>query len=132
MAKNITLMGANYPDVPAVILPQTGGGSAKFVDADQIGNFRVVDIGVISNTSKEITFAYKSPTPFILVSFGGSNERHGMWLCRASSSAIYIVPILPSQYVSLSSQDGQLTITTTASGISFYALVCDGTYWPNA
>ena len=132
MAKNITLMGANYPDVPAVILQQTGGGSAKFLDADQIGNFKVVDIGVVSNTSKTITFPSQSPTPFILVSFGGSNERQGMWLCRASSSAIYIVPILASQYVSLSSAGGQLTITTTASSISFFALVCDGTYWPNA
>lgn len=32
MSKNITLMGANYPDVPAVVLPQTGGGSATFTD----------------------------------------------------------------------------------------------------
>ena len=38
MAKNITLMGANYPDVPAVKLPQTGGGEAMFVDADEIGD----------------------------------------------------------------------------------------------
>lgn len=34
MAKNISLLGADYPDVPAVTLPQTGGGSATFVDAD--------------------------------------------------------------------------------------------------
>lgn len=34
MAKNISLLGANYPDVPAVTLPQTGGGVATFVDAD--------------------------------------------------------------------------------------------------
>lgn len=32
MAKNITLMGASYSDVPAIILPQTGGGTAKFAD----------------------------------------------------------------------------------------------------
>lgn len=32
MSKNISLMGANYPDVPAVTLPQTGGGSATFND----------------------------------------------------------------------------------------------------
>lgn len=32
MAKNISLLGANYPDVPAVVLPQTGGGSASFTD----------------------------------------------------------------------------------------------------
>ena len=36
MAKNITLMGASYPDVPAVQLPQTGGGVAVFMDADEI------------------------------------------------------------------------------------------------
>ena len=32
MAKNITLMGASYTDVPAVTLPQTGGGTALFTD----------------------------------------------------------------------------------------------------
>ena len=32
MAQNITLMGASYPDVPAVTLPKTGGGTARFDD----------------------------------------------------------------------------------------------------
>lgn len=32
MAQNITLMGANYSAVPAVTLPKTGGGTAKFTD----------------------------------------------------------------------------------------------------
>lgn len=32
MSKNITLLGASYPDVPAVVLPQTGGGTALFTD----------------------------------------------------------------------------------------------------
>lgn len=32
MAQNITLMGANYEDVPSVTLPRTGGGTASFVD----------------------------------------------------------------------------------------------------
>ena len=36
MAKNITLMGANYPDVPAVDLPKTGGGTARFIDEDSV------------------------------------------------------------------------------------------------
>lgn len=38
MAKNITLMGADYPDVPAVQLPQTEGGTATFYDIDVIDN----------------------------------------------------------------------------------------------
>ena len=32
MAKNITLLGASYSDVPSVVLPQTGGGTAQFDD----------------------------------------------------------------------------------------------------
>ena len=36
MAQNITLMGANYSDVPAVQLPKTGGGTAKFIDEEEI------------------------------------------------------------------------------------------------
>ena len=33
MAQNITLLGASYSDVPAVMLPKTGGGFARFDDA---------------------------------------------------------------------------------------------------
>lgn len=32
MSKNITLLGTNYPSVPQVQLPQTGGGTATFTD----------------------------------------------------------------------------------------------------
>lgn len=36
MAQNITLLGANYTAVPAVTLPKTGGGTAKFIDEEEI------------------------------------------------------------------------------------------------
>lgn len=39
MAQNITLMGASYLAVPAVVLPKTGGGTAQFddtTDADAV------------------------------------------------------------------------------------------------
>ena len=36
MAQNITIWGASYSDVPAVELPKTGGGTATFVDEDEI------------------------------------------------------------------------------------------------
>lgn len=36
MAQNITLLGASYSAVPAVNLPKTGGGTASFIDADEI------------------------------------------------------------------------------------------------
>lgn len=32
MAQNITLLGASYTDVPAVVLPRSGGGTAQFDD----------------------------------------------------------------------------------------------------
>ena len=32
MAQNITLLGASYQNVPAVDLPKTGGGTARFAD----------------------------------------------------------------------------------------------------
>lgn len=32
MAQNITIQGATYPDVPAVELPKSGGGTASFTD----------------------------------------------------------------------------------------------------
>ena len=32
MAQNITFLGASYQDVPAVTLPKTGGGTARFTD----------------------------------------------------------------------------------------------------
>lgn len=32
MAQNVTLQGADYPDVPSIILPKTGGGNALFAD----------------------------------------------------------------------------------------------------
>lgn len=35
MAKNITLLGASYSDVPAVQLPRTEGGTATFYDASE-------------------------------------------------------------------------------------------------
>jgi hypothetical protein len=38
MAKNVSLLGADYPDVPAVQLPQTGGGTATFYDIQVIDN----------------------------------------------------------------------------------------------
>ncbi len=40
MAKNISLLGASYPAVPAVTLPITGGGTAKFIDEDDVITYR--------------------------------------------------------------------------------------------
>lgn len=41
MAQNITLLGASYSDVPAVQLPKTGGGTATFIDEDEVITYYV-------------------------------------------------------------------------------------------
>lgn len=41
MSQNITLLGASYSDVPAVDLPKTGGGTARFVDESEIITYYV-------------------------------------------------------------------------------------------
>lgn len=38
MAQNITLLGASYSDCPAVLLPKTGGGTARFDDTTIASN----------------------------------------------------------------------------------------------
>lgn len=41
MAQNITLLGASYSDVPAVQLPKTGGGTATFIDEEEVITYYV-------------------------------------------------------------------------------------------
>lgn len=36
MAQNITLWGATYFNVPAVDLPKAGGGTATFIDEEEV------------------------------------------------------------------------------------------------
>ena len=36
MAQAITIWGASYTDVPAIELPKTGGGTATFVDEEEV------------------------------------------------------------------------------------------------
>lgn len=48
MAQNITLMGANYADVPAILLPKTGGGQALFIDAEDAYDWHGEDAEFVS------------------------------------------------------------------------------------
>lgn len=48
MAQNITLLGADYPNVPAVDLPKTGGGTARFYDVNG-------SLSITSNGTYDVT-----------------------------------------------------------------------------
>lgn len=56
MAQNVTLMGANYPDVPAVVLPKTGGGSATFVELTGEDG-KVVENGELVSQSAQLVIS---------------------------------------------------------------------------
>lgn len=46
MAQNITIWGASYSNVPAVTLPKTGGGTARFDDtSDATADATVINSG---------------------------------------------------------------------------------------
>lgn len=63
MSKNITLLGASYPDVPAVQLPQTGGGTATFTDTS--------DANAVSSDLAEGKTAYVNGTKITGTASGG-------------------------------------------------------------
>ena len=91
---------------------------------EKILKIQPIFIGTISNNSKNITFT--EPTYFILVSYGGSSARMGMWSVRGSANNIFYIPITTSEYVTLTTDTGVLTITTDVSNIEFYALLIAG------
>lgn len=46
MAQTIELLGATYPDVPAVLLPKVGGGTARFIEETEIPDGDLLEYGV--------------------------------------------------------------------------------------
>ena len=56
MAKNISLLGADYPGVPAVQLPQTGGGTATFYDIKDV--IKTTTVAKTTGTSQYGGFYY--------------------------------------------------------------------------
>lgn len=52
MAQNITIWGASYTAVPAVDLPKTGGGTARFIDEDDAITYYTGSSTPSSNTGE--------------------------------------------------------------------------------
>ena len=66
MAQNITLMGASYSAVPAVTLPKTGGGTARFDDCSVV-------TAVASDVASGKVFVASDGTVTTGTSSGGSS-----------------------------------------------------------
>lgn len=72
MSKNVTIAGANYSNVPAISIPQTGGGKATFYDCT--GNLDITENGTYDVTGLATALVNISggglPTGFTAIATG--------------------------------------------------------------
>ena len=103
MAKNISLLGADYPDVPAVVLPKTGGGSAVFVDADTMAMTMTIVTGSFSS-SEGFSSTIPYPSGFdkdnaVVLSLNannGNNWRYGVGMTNTENTERTFVDLITS------------------------------------
>lgn len=70
MPANVTVAGASYSDVPTIVVPKTGGGSARFVFEEDITMF-IAAYG--KSTYAEVLDAYKKNNIIYCRAASGSN-----------------------------------------------------------
>ena len=105
MTKNVTLLGASYPDVPSIILPQTGGGSAEFYadKADWFGaNAELVKtLPDLNWTLADTSYSTWTPTATATVI-----KDVGAWDTFSADMANYEYVFIADGYVSIEYADG--------------------------
>ena len=147
MAQNITLLGANYPDVPAVTLPITGGGTATFSDTRSV-TYNLTGGATASVTPSEavtgqgFSVKLKAPSGYnlsnVTVMMGGvditsqvftPDEQGG----GGGGGGTYVrTEILASQTITPDSTNKRATLTGLAEGFvngDYYVVTYDGTEW---
>ena len=51
MAKSVKIAGASYTDVPAIEVPTTTGGTARYIDEDDVPTFQTYYTGSTAPSS---------------------------------------------------------------------------------
>lgn len=127
MAKNVSLLGANYPDVPAVQLPQTGGGTAIFYDIDPSNIGKITNL--ISGEQADVTtsFAYTNKSftlnkPAVVRVDIGYNDSRPVALGVKAGTGQY------NQLYGFAYVDDN-AVSSSATGLSLTTLLSAGTYY---
>ena len=123
MAQNITLLGAFYPDVPSVVLPKTGGGTAEFYDGCSV-SYSLTD-GATANvtpdkvvTGKGLSLRLSVPAGYVLsgvsVTMGGVDITSQVFEYDEDSGGGGGSPTLQSKSVSYTPTTSVQSATVTA------------------
>ena len=147
MAQNITLLGANYPDVPAVQLPITGGGTATFSDTRSVTYNLTGGATASVNPSEAVTgqgFSVKLKAPAgyelsdVSITMGGvditsqvftPDEQGG----GGGGGGTYVrTEILAQQTITPDSSQRRATLSGLTEGFvdgDYYIVTYDGVEW---
>lgn len=145
MAQNITLLGANYPDVPAVTLPITGGGTATFSDTRSV-TYNLSGGASASVTPSEVVagqgFSLKLKAPVgynlsnVSVTMGGVDITLQVFTPDAEGGGgggTYVrTEILTQQTFTGDSSQRRATLTGLTEGFvdgDYYIVTYDGVEW---
>lgn len=122
MSKNITIWGASYSNVPAITLPQSGGGTARFTDCSVV-------TAVASDVAQGKIFVANDGTITTGTNSGGGGG--GMTVATATTTLTSANASI--QFTGLSGEPTSFVVTTAsdlATGASPYktaTVVFDGT-----
>lgn len=111
---NITLMGASYTDVPAVVLPQTGGGTVTFYE-----NGGGSSQNVYTGTTAPASSVGSDGDLYILASAGGTLEAYAADFTATGCNSTNNL----SACIGVSAEDGSSSSNVYSSGQNVTAVV---------